>query len=108
MQAPKGGSEEKAGSGSAARPGDVSDAPLWKKWAWFVGLWAGGVLVVGQPRLSAPLVAASLRPGFGPQPLPNSIHTGKTRYRGHLAANPVPLWEVFQPLAVIDLSTGLC
>lgn len=21
--------------------------PLWKKWAWFVGLWAAGVLVVG-------------------------------------------------------------
>jgi hypothetical protein len=21
--------------------------PLWKKWAWFVGLWAAGVLVLG-------------------------------------------------------------
>jgi hypothetical protein len=21
--------------------------PLWKKWVWFVGLWAGGVLAVG-------------------------------------------------------------
>ena len=24
----------------AAAPG-----PLWRKWAWFLGLWAGGVLV---------------------------------------------------------------
>jgi hypothetical protein len=27
--------------------GDESHGPLWKKWAWFVGLWAAGVLVVG-------------------------------------------------------------
>jgi len=24
-----------------------AQGPLWKKWVWFVGLWAGGVLVVG-------------------------------------------------------------
>jgi len=46
MPTPKGGSEEKAGSVGAAR-GNDAQAPLWKKWAWFVGLWAGGVLVVG-------------------------------------------------------------
>ena len=27
------------------KPDDAG--PLWKKWAWFVGLWAGGVAVVG-------------------------------------------------------------
>jgi hypothetical protein len=26
---------------------DDVQGPLWKKWAWFVGLWAGGVLAVG-------------------------------------------------------------
>ena len=28
-------------------PGADADAqgPLWRKWAWFAGLWAGGVLV---------------------------------------------------------------
>jgi preprotein translocase subunit Sss1 len=26
---------------------DDAQGPLWKKWAWFVGLWAAGVLVVG-------------------------------------------------------------
>ena len=46
MPGTKGGSEEKAGSGDAARSGDPQ-GPLWKKWAWFVGLWAAGVLVVG-------------------------------------------------------------
>ena len=24
-----------------------AEAPLWKKWAWFAGLWTAGVLVVG-------------------------------------------------------------
>lgn len=46
MQEPKGGSEEIAGSGNAVRPGEAR-GPLWKKWAWFAGLWAAGVLVVG-------------------------------------------------------------
>jgi hypothetical protein len=23
------------------------EAPLWKKWAWFVGLWCAGVVTVG-------------------------------------------------------------
>ena len=26
---------------------DDTPGPLWKKWAWFVGLWAAGVLVLG-------------------------------------------------------------
>ena len=30
-----------------ARMSDEPQGPLWQKWAWFVGLWAGGVLVVG-------------------------------------------------------------
>ena len=31
-------------------PGFMRDdvpGPLWKKWVWFVGLWAAGVLAVG-------------------------------------------------------------
>ena len=27
--------------------GEGTEGPLWRKWAWFVGLWAAGVLVVG-------------------------------------------------------------
>ena len=26
---------------------EEASGPRWKKWVWFVGLWAGGVLVVG-------------------------------------------------------------
>jgi hypothetical protein len=26
---------------------DDTPGPLWKKWAWFAGLWAAGVLAVG-------------------------------------------------------------
>ena len=29
------------------RPEAAGEGPLWRKWAWFVGLWAAGVLVVG-------------------------------------------------------------
>ena len=36
---------------AADKPGDyvteAPQAPLWKRLAWFVGLWAGGVAVVG-------------------------------------------------------------
>ena len=31
---------------SRAAPNEGEDRPLWKKWVWFAGLWAGGVLVV--------------------------------------------------------------
>jgi len=27
--------------------GDDAEGPLWRKWAWFAGLWAAGVFAVG-------------------------------------------------------------
>ena len=32
--------------GSRAGMSESGPRPLWKKWAWFAGLWAAGVLVV--------------------------------------------------------------
>ena len=32
--------------GSRAGLNHSGHKPLWKKWAWFAGLWAGGVLAV--------------------------------------------------------------